>query len=532
MLKTKVLFLYPNLQLMPILPAGVSSLVGYLRNKKIDVELFDTTFYKINEKSSDEDRAEMCQFPKTNFKDKGITYKTTDMIEDFYKKVEEFKPHILAISWNDFTHIIAEKIIKGFKIKYPNIHVIAGGLFSTFWPEIAIKNPDVDVICRGEGYEVFYEYITKLSNKESIDTIEGLWSKKIENNVIKIIDNPIRPPVCLNDLPFDDFSIYEEKRLYRPMFGKMLKIIPMWTDIGCPYQCKYCIAPALKNLYSDMGYTYFRHKSVDRIIDELQFYKKSYEPDYIYFLSETILAYPKEGLRRLADLYNEEIGLPFWCESRVETITEENAFLLKHMGVDRISIGLESGNEDYRRNVLKKTFTNDQFIKAIKILKKFGIACTINNIVGLPDENREMIFDTINLNRRIIKNSITPINMSISSYVPIGGTELQQYCLDKGYYNLDEYLSMDTGKGFHQQTFLNMPQITGTEIFGLLRTFPLYVKLSKRYYDDIKIAESMTKEGNEKFEELTNIYWSLVKKPVSKKYNYKYDLTYLTKRRK
>jgi hypothetical protein len=52
-----------------------------------------------------------------------------------------------------------------------------------------------------------------------------------------------------------------------------------------------------------------------------------------------------------------------------------------------------------------------------------------------------------------------------------------------------------------------MPQITKEEINGLQRTFALYTKLPKKYYDDIKVAEKFDKEGDEKYKELSEIYY-------------------------
>ncbi len=53
----KVLFLYPNLQEMMIPPSAITSLSSYLKSKKIQTDLFETTLYKIDEISSDARRA-------------------------------------------------------------------------------------------------------------------------------------------------------------------------------------------------------------------------------------------------------------------------------------------------------------------------------------------------------------------------------------------------------------------------------------------------------------------------------------------
>ena len=493
----KVLFLYPNLPLMMVIPTAITSMSAHLKERGVEVDLFDTTFYKIMDKSADEMRVDICQNKPFKFSDADVGYKTTDMHDDFVNKLEEFQPDVLAISCNDFTHKIAESLIENIHYRYPNLHVVMGGIYPTFFPEHAIANPDVDSICVGEGYEALYdlvEYMRRGAKKPVC--VWNLWIK-YDGYVYK---NCTRPPIDINTIPFDDFDLFEPKRHYRPMFGKMLKILPFWFDIGCPYNCTYCSDPQLKRFYKEHNYKYGRVKSIERIKEELTHQINKHKPEFIYFSSETFFARSDEHVKEFSEFY-KQFNIPFWCESHCLTITDERAKLLKDMGCARISIGLESGNEEYRMNRLNKRFTNQQFIEAIDILRKNGIKVTINNIIGLPDETRGMVFETIRLNR-LVTDSTNDVNQVISTYVPTGGTDLQKYCIEKGYFDLNEYLNMPYG-GFHISTYLNMPQLPPKEVVGLLRTFPMYVRMCRSIYKDIERAEM----DDKLYEELKEIYW-------------------------
>jgi radical SAM superfamily enzyme YgiQ (UPF0313 family) len=491
---------------MSVLPASISSLAAYLNERGIKVDVFDTTFYKIGDKISDEARVDLCQVRPFKFSDVGIQLKTTNMQEDFYKKVNDFDPDILAISANDFTKGIAINLISEFKIRYPNIHVIMGGMYPTFFPEHAISNPNIDSICVGEGYQVLYDLCRNIEDGVSYNNkyIPNLWVKEKD----KIYKNPLRVPIDIDEIPFDDFNIFEEKRLFRPMQGTMRKMIPIWLDLGCPYNCTYCVAPSIREMYKKVNFNYLRVKSISHIENELDYQITKYKPDYIYFSSENFFSRPKTHIKDFAKLYAKKYKIPFWCETRVENINDENVKFLKEMGCDRISIGLESGNEKYRTTFLKKTFTNKQFFDAIACLNKHNLNCTINNIIGLPDETRDMVFDTIKINKEVIeKNKNIDITFVISAFVPCGGSGLQKYCIDKGYFDLSAYLKMPYGS-FHLRTYLEMPQFSSKEVQGLLRTFPLYVRFSEEDYEKIKKAENLTIEGDQIFEELKKDYWS------------------------
>jgi hypothetical protein len=52
-----------------------------------------------------------------------------------------------------------------------------------------------------------------------------------------------------------------------------------------------------------------------------------------------------------------------------------------------------------------------------------------------------------------------------------------------------------------------MPQFPANEIKGLVRTFPLYVKLPESYFDRIKLAERLDEEGDVALSGLREIYF-------------------------
>lgn len=488
----KVLLVYPNLQMVNLLPSNIAILAAYLKEFDIDVKLFDTTFYRTAEKSVDEIRVEHMQLRPFDLKEKGVDYKDTNIFEDFKKVVYEYKPDIIGVSATDDTFDIGMALVS--KVKHMGIHVIVGGVYATFSPEEAINNENIDSICIGEGEGALLELCRKMDADEDITTIRNLWVK-VDGKIYK---NGLRQLMDINDIPYEDFSVFEEKRFFRPMQGKIYKMIPISIDRGCPFSCTFCAAPTKRRLYTDLGQgRYFRIKKISRIIDELKFQIKKHNADYIYFNSETFFAGKEDHFEEFAEEYVAKIGLPFWCQTRIETVTEKRIKMLEDMNCDRISIGIEHGNEEFRKKILKKSFTNKQVIDAFRILERSRISITVNNIIGFPDETRELVFDTIKLNRCIRADSINAY-----FFVPYRGTPLRQYCIEKGY--LDINAKTDT---LMRGSILKMPQLPAEQIKGLVRTFPLYVKLPESYFDKIKVAEQLNEEGDKMLAGLREIYF-------------------------
>ncbi|MCX5715168.1 MAG: radical SAM protein [Candidatus Omnitrophica bacterium] len=488
----KVLLVYPNLQMVNLLPSNIASLSAYLKANGVEVKLFDTTLYRTAQKSVDEIRVEHLQVRPFNLSEKGVNYKTSDVFEDFVNLVSEFAPDIIAVSVTDDTYNLGVSLVS--KIKDRKSHVIFGGVYPTFSPEKVISNELIDSICIGEGEAALLELSLCLEAGKDISHIKNLWVKKSG----KVVKNGLGPLLDINTLPHEDFTIFERERFFRPMQGKVYRMLPVCIDRGCPFSCSFCAAPLKRRLYSDAGAgQYFRVKSIPRVIEELEFQVEKYKIDYIYFNSETFFARKNDDISKFAKEYSAKIRLPFWCQTHVETISEDKIRLLKEMNCDRISIGIEHGNEEFRKKRLNKFFTNKQVISAFKILDKYEIPVTVNNIIGFPEETRELAFDTIRLNRSITADSINAF-----FFVPYSGTPLRQYCIDRGFMSPDAQTN-----SLMRSTILNMPQFTAEEIGGLVRTFSLYVKMPETYFSKIKLAEKENEEGNAAFNELSQIFF-------------------------
>lgn len=487
----KVLFIYPNTEMATLVPMNLSLLAPCLKQAGFEVELFDTTFYKWEEISFEQKKVELLQIKPFSYAEKGIFYNKTDMYEDLVKKVTEYRPNLIAITLVEDTFDLGMALLE--TIKDYDAPVVAGGVFVTSSASDVINNDNVDMVCIGEGEEALVELCEKMDRNEDYSSVKNLWVKK-EGQIIK---NPMRKLTDLNELPFIDYDIYDKKRLYRPMQGRIYTMLHVELDRGCPYDCTYCEAPKLRRTFQEEGLgLYYRRKSVARAIDEIKYLVKKYNGDYVNFNAESFLAKPVSELREFADKY-KEIGLPFWCQSRPETVTEEKIQILKEMNCQNMQFGIEHGNEDFRTKVLNRHYTNKQMLDALKLVEKYKIAYTVNNIIGFPDETRELIFDTIRVNREI-----NPTSINCYMLTPYKGTRIYQYCIEKGY--------LDKKDKVHQLldgARLKMDSISYEELKGLQRTFSLYARMPEEMFGKIRIAERFDAEGNKMFEELKKIYY-------------------------
>lgn len=486
----KILLVYCNSMLENALPISITQLSSCFKENGFTVGLFDTTFYKWGPKSSMENRIEALQIMPCE-----IRYNKADMYVDFIKKIESFQPDLIGFSIVEPTLNLGLNLLNYAKsiIQQNKIKIAFGGVHCILAPETLESNDLIDFICISEGEHSFIELCRRLSEGKPLSDVKGFWIK--ENG--RWIKNQRAPLVDLNELPILDFDIFDESYLLKPMMGKNYKTISIEISRGCPYNCTYCGDTALKTLFKSQG-RWYRYKFLEKITEELEHYIARYNPEFIYFISESFLAQSMDRFRKFAEIYSK-YSLPFWFNSRPEDITEEKTKILKEINCKRISIGIESGNEVFRQKVLRRRTRNKQILEMARILHEYDISFSINLIIGFPDETREIIFEAIDLCRQI-----NPDGISTHIYNPYLGSELRDVCVNKGYISPD-LIADDFFQGYQ----LKNNSLSNEEVMGLFRTIPLYVTLGKEYYDEIKIAENFDEAGNKKFAKLKQLFYKI-----------------------
>mgnify|MGYP001583979719 CR=1 FL=1 len=487
----KILLVYPSIPGMLVLPSAIGLFTAILKKAGFELDLFDATLYRAEVSVSPEKRVDYLQARKFSYKnDLGIDLKP-DLIGSFRQKVDSFKPDLLIFSVVEDAFKQAISLLDAIKEK--NIPHIFGGVFTTAAPEKVIACPQVKMIGIGEGEETVLELAQKLRSGGDISDIPNTWFKKDTGQIIK---NSIRPLVDINKV-LPDYGLFEEKRFFRPMGGKILKTVPLETARGCPYQCTFCDSPMWTRLYHEKcGTVFLRRKSINSLIEEIRYLVREYNPDLLYVIDDTFLARPIEEIRDFAEKYRE-FQIPFWMNTRPETLDQEKIDLLKQMNCYRMSIGVECGNEEFRKKKLRRFGSNNDILKSLEILSKSGIPFSINNIIGFPDETRELIFETIVLNRQFSGYD----SLTVSIFTPYHGSKLREEAVQKGYLDPEIITTHTTSS-----SSLNMPQLSARAIDGLMRTFTMYVGFPKDWWPYIKKAESFTPEGDAMFAKLSEIY--------------------------
>lgn len=296
--------------------------------------------------------------------------------------------------------------------------IILGGHHATSSPHLLAETPELDALCVGEGDLALAELLQRIAAGQGLAGISGLWTRApgnpgqiIPSEVGNLIEN-------LDSLPMPDFSVFARQAITNRS--------SLLLSRGCPYNCTYCCNNNLRRIYDGKG-AFVRKKSVARAMAEVRAFVAGHAPVELNFDDDTFVK-DKRWLAEFLGHYRQEVALPFNCNTRAETLDDEICRLLKEAGCRIVCIGIESGNEQFRRTMYKRNMSNEALIRAFDLLRKHGLASYAFNIVGAPDETFSHYLDTVKLNRLV-----RPDGWQITTFYPYPGSELYEYAHKKGY---------------------------------------------------------------------------------------------------
>lgn len=512
----KVMLVYPNDRMDSLIGIGLPLLSAHLKQKGHDVKLFDTTFFNTGKETGDSFRESLGQVTPVNLEKYGAIRENVSMnklVNILRKEIMDYKPELIGFSSLEVNYDQALGLVRGIKdIPIPKIF---GGVYPTFAPRVVIKEPSIDMIGEGECEEMLPELATALEKGKDITKILNLIVKKDGNiyrsgEIINLKDLPAgesihgektglrRPLTNLEEtLLTPDYSIFDDRRFWKKMGGKAVRTAAFELSRGCPYQCTFCCIPIFQYQHKeslkkfskfsniDLGKLekenkFRRHKPISKFISEVNHMREEHGINYIYFTDECFLAMPPGRLEEFVKQYKSKIGLPFFIETRVETVKPGYAKALESAGCEGVAMGVESGNPELRKSLLKRFMSNEKIIFAFKEFEKTNIRVSANNIIGFPGETRENIMETVELNR-----NIHPNNTIVNAFRPYSGTELRRICLEKDLIPIGERAEDNRVYG----AFYN-GVLSAEELEGIRRVFNLYVKFPKNRWNEIRKAET------------------------------------------
>ena len=297
--------------------------------------------------------------------------------------------------------------------------MLAGGPHASLCPEECILAA-FDALCIGEGEEPTLELAQQLEKGLSPSGIQNLWIKQAP----AIEKNPSRPFICIDDLPFPD------RAMWREWIPGPISKISILLGRGCPFSCSYCCNHALRKISPGI---YVRLRPLDSIIQEIREIKNDFPTvNEIYMEIETFaidINWCEKLCEKLMQL-NTTLDEPmsFGVNLRITSNLKSDLIkLMKGANFKYVNIGLESGSEKVRRNILRRYESNEDIIKTVKLVKSYGLKVNFYNMLGIPGEEYDDFLKTIAINRTCL-----PDRSRTSICFPYPGSDLYKQSKESG----------------------------------------------------------------------------------------------------
>ena len=286
----------------------------------------------------------------------------------------------------------------------PELKHIAGGAHPTTYPTETL--PHFDAIVVGEGETPFLHWLRHpeqphagLIRREAGDAVQRWREPDVET--LPDWDRALFGYVS------NDGNRYEQAT-------------PIAFSRGfCPFSCTFCGVDAYRRLHSQPQRGASRLRSVDRVMDEILRAAAEHHNPYGFAAWDEVLPGSKSWLTAFFERYKAEVNQPFAVQMRIEQVTPTVVEILAKGGCDYVVIGVETGDENYRKKFLNKGFNNEQTETAFQRLHDAGISTFCSFMLGLPFETPQMLAKTVRL-----AETLNPTELSWKYFTPERGTAL------------------------------------------------------------------------------------------------------------
>ena len=440
----KIAFVYidPSYRVMGPFHLGIASLIAYLRRGGHECQFFHFL--------GDATEGEYVEF------------------------LARSRPDVVAFSVvsNTFPHLAP---LAGLAKTHSSALTVCGGIHPTLSPDETVALADIDVVCVGEGEDALLELCNALDAGKDASDIGNLWVKR-DGEVKR---NPVRPAAAdLDALPFPDREVFPYEKSFD--VGFMKRSVFMATR-GCPYNCNYCCNHALKRLY---GNGYVRRRSVENLMEEVEKVTRDFPQVEYNVLHDDLLPLDREWFEEFTREYSRRVKLPFEMNCQPNIMTRDVARLAREAGCTLMRFGVESGNEQMRREVLDRHVSTKRILDAFSFCDEVGIETLSYNMIGLPFEDRSQLLDTIKLNGKV-----TPAVTLVSIFYPYRGTKLFDVCEREG------LLSDKHTDSYYEDTVLEQKTISAEEVRAFRRLFERLVRLYSRCYRLPRVAAGVVEKA-------------------------------------
>lgn len=333
-------------------------------------------------------------------------------------EISAFDPALVAFSSMSPNYKYARQINDFIKADL-GVKTAIGGCHAQFAYSKILEKDNFDFVCVGEGEAILPPLLAAIES----GNMDGLQLPGILTREHPVLTSPEQCVVQdLNVLPIPDRSFFDFAGLRESLECQA----QFMAGRGCPFECTYCANKIRSEMFKTRQ---TRMKNPQRFIEEILGVLGQYSFINNIFFQDDILPLNKKWFNEFAALYEDKVKMPFSCNIHPTLIDEDVLKTLKRMGCLSIQIGVESGSDRVRTDILRRRMTNEDIINKVQLCDKYGIRAATFNMFGNYSETFAEALDTIKLNARL-----GPVRAYSTIFIPYPGTSINKLCNERNAY--------------------------------------------------------------------------------------------------
>jgi anaerobic magnesium-protoporphyrin IX monomethyl ester cyclase len=387
-------------------------------------------------------------YPETRILDQKVQRLSFDDIERY---VREWRPGLVGVSALTWEANAAHEVARRVKSVDPAIAVVFGGPHASSYTETILEDPNVDVVCVGEGEETLLQLVQRAEKGEPLTGVAGIAFRQ-DGAVVKTEPMPFLQE--LDELPYPDYEgidIDAYLEWWRPSRTGSGRYMGLFTSRACPYSCNYC--------HNIFGKT-FRQNSPEYVVDQLEYLGKTYGI-HEFEIVDDIFNLNAPRAKAIADLIVKRgLKIQFTLPNgiRGDLMDEELIVKLKRAGLVFVCWAIETASPRLQKKI-RKFNKLEKIAENIAFAAREGIYSNGFFMLGFPTETREELQMTIDfaLSSKLHSASIFAVN-------PFEGTALAEEAKALGKETVQDF-----DMNYFSEDCINLTEIPKEELIAIRR---------------------------------------------------------------
>lgn len=286
--------------------------------------------------------------------------------------------------------VSAVPLARAVRARCPDVQIVWGGNFPSLYPAPVLNAPYVDWVVRGQGEHTFRDLLDVLGGARDPHDVAGLAFRERDGSHHV---GPERSWVGPDELPAPPYDKIDVAEYLHPTFlGRRSGVYQ--ASIGCPHGCRFCGVISVFGRKERLG-------AAARTAEHLRSLSREHGMDSVHFYDNNFFVNELQA-RELAE-HLAPLGLRWWCEARVDTLTrlsDDTWRLLARAGLAMVFCGAESGSDAVLRRMDKGT-TTAQILEVAARAREHGIIPELSFVFGDPHDPEGEIENTLAFVRRL-----------------------------------------------------------------------------------------------------------------------------------